>query len=309
MASRKTAQCAVMLDTKGPEIRSGFFDASHNGKIQLVKGQDLELVTDYSYKVPPGDIVEKLAVTYPALPQSVAVGGMVLAADGNLVMTVKEIRETSVVCTVENDFAMGERKNMNLPGCIVDLPTLTEQDEDDLVNFGLAQGVDFIAASFVRKGSDIDYIRKVLGPGGAGIKIIAKIENQEGLENFDEILAKTDAIMVARGDLGMEIPPEKVFLAQKMMIRKCNIAGKPCVTATQMFESMIDNPRPTRAECTDVANAVLDGSDLVMLSGETANGGYPTAAVNLMGRVCVEAESILDYDRLFRYAQHTPTRA
>ena len=298
IAARPGCECAIMLDTKGPEIRSGFFAPEHNGKLNLTRGQDLELVTDYSFKTPAGTQAQ-LAVSYPSLPSSVQVGGMILAADGNLVMTVKEIKATSVVVTVENDCAMGERKNMNLPGCIVDLPTMTEKDKDDLVNFGLAQGVDFIAASFVRKASDIEEIRAVLGPRARAIKIIAKIENQEGLENFDEILGTTDAIMVARGDLGMEIPPEKVFLAQKMMISKCNIAGKPVVTATQMFESMIQNPRPTRAECTDVANAVFDGTDCVMLSGETANGAYPNDAVSLMARVVTEAESVIDYEKLY----------
>lgn len=229
-------------------------------------------------------------------------------ADGVLSLEVTEIMETSVKALVLNNASFGDRKNMNLCGCIVDLPTLTEKDVDDLVNFGVANNVDVIAASFVRKGSDIDNIRKVLGGKGAHIKIIAKIENLEGLENFDEILEKTDSIMVARGDLGMEIPIQKVFIAQKMMIEKSNIAGRPVITATQMLESMITNPRPTRAECADIANAVLDGSDLVMLSGESANGEYPCEAVRMMANTCIEAESCIDYNARLQRARLGTTK-
>ncbi|KAE9149057.1 Pyruvate kinase [Phytophthora fragariae] len=238
LAKRPNKNVAIMLDTKGPEIRTGFL--KNHGK------------------------------------------------------------EDGIIARANNTATLGERKNMNLPGCKVLLPTLTEKDEDDLVNFGLVHGIDYISASFVRTGQDIDNIRKVLGPRGRGIKIISKIESHEGMENFDEILAKTDGIMVARGDLGMEIPPETVFLAQKMMIRKANLAGKPVVTATQMLESMIKAPRPTRAECTDVANAVLDGTDAVMLSGESANGDYPTQAVEVMSATCLQAETAIHYNDVYQ---------
>lgn len=196
---------------------------------------------------------------------------------------------------------------MNLPGVIVDLPTLTDQDENDLLEFGIKYNVDFIAASFVRKASDVEYIRQLLAQKGAHIKIISKIENHEGLHNYDEILAASDGIMVARGDLGMEIPPEKVFIAQKWMIEKANIAAKPVITATQMLESMIKAPRPTRAEASDVANAVLDGTDCVMLSGESAGGSYPIQAVEMMAKICVEAEKTINYRRLYNDIKlHTP---
>ena len=292
----------ILLDTKGPEIRSGFF-ADGAKKIELVKGETIVLTTDYSFK----GSAKKLACSYPSLPKSVTPGQQILVADGSLVLTVLSCDEAAgeVSCRIENNAAIGERKNMNLPGVVVDLPTLTDKDINDIQNWGIPNNIDFIAASFVRKASDIHKIREVLGEEGKDIQIIAKIENQEGLENYDEILEATDGIMVARGDLGMEIPPEKVFLAQKMMIRKANIAGKPVVTATQMLESMITNPRPTRAECSDVANAVLDGTDCVMLSGETANGEHPSAAVSIMSQTCCEAENSQNTNMLYQAVRNS----
>jgi pyruvate kinase len=258
-AKRPEKNVAILLDTKGPEIRTGFFKETCGGKIHLKAGATVELTTDYAYK---GDET-KFACTYEKLPVSVAPGSTVLIADGSLVLTVIECLETSVKCRVENDQSIGERKNMNLPNVKVDLPVLQPKDIDDLQNFGVPNQVDFVAASFVQSAADVLFIRKILDtdPRGKDIKIISKIENQEGLDNFDEILAVTDGVMVARGDLGMEIPPERVFREQKMMITKCRNEGKPCVVATQMLESMINNPRPTRAECSDVANAVIDGAD------------------------------------------------
>lgn len=206
--------------------------------------------------------------------------------------------ENSIFVKVLNDGVLGPRKNMNIPGYQVKLPTITEQDEDDITDFAVIYNVDYIAASFVRSADDVRKIHKLLGKKAGEIKVISKIENLEGLQNFEEILQVSDGIMIARGDLGMAIPSEKIFIAQKYMIDMANIAGKPVFTATQMMESMIQNPRPTRAESTDVANAVLDGSDCVMLSGETANGLYPIKTIQIMANICIEAEEMINYNKL-----------
>ncbi|EFJ06845.1 hypothetical protein SELMODRAFT_134716 [Selaginella moellendorffii] len=294
--SNTQIMCAVMLDTKGPEIRTGVLK---DGKaIKLQEGKELTITTDYEHK---GD-TEMIAMSYKKLPQDVAPGNMILCSDGTITLTVLSCDPVAgqVRCRCENTAMLGEKKNVNLPGVVVDLPTITEKDREDFLVWGIPNKIDFIAASFVRKGTDILHIRDVLGEHAATIQIISKVENQEGLVNFDDILRETDGIMVARGDLGMEIPIEKIFLAQKMMIYKCNAAGKPVVTATQMLESMIKSPRPTRAEATDVANAVLDGTDAVMLSGETAAGAYPENAVRIMNKICVQAEASIDYSSVFK---------
>jgi pyruvate kinase len=284
----------ILLDTKGPEIRTGFFKEGID-KIELVQGEELKLVIDYSYK---GDKT-CIAVSYDKLCTSVAPGNTILCADGSLSLKVKSVGTDHVITEVLNSVKLGERKNCNLPGVKVDMPVLQEKDINDLVNFGIPQGVDFVAASFVQSAEDVQFIRKTLGPRGRTIKIISKIENEEGLKNIDAIVDASDGIMVARGDLGMEIPAENVFLAQKMIISKCNLKGKPVITATQMLESMVTLPRPTRAEASDVANSVLDGTDAVMLSGETAAGAFPVDAVSTMRRIVTEAEQFIDYNALY----------
>jgi len=294
---RPNKPVAILLDTKGPEIRTGFFKEECGGKIQLKMGQALKLVVDYSFK---GDNT-CFALSYDKLCQSVKPGNLILCADGSLSLLVKEVGADFVMTEVLNDRELGERKNCNLPGVKVDLPVLQEKDIKDLQQFGIPHGVDFVAASFVQCKEDVELIRKTLGLRGRSIKIISKIENEEGMKNFDEILQATDGVMVARGDLGMEIPIEKVFLAQKMMIDKCNIGGKPVVTATQMLESMTALPRPTRAEASDVANSVLDGTDCVMLSGETAAGAFPVESVTVMRKICEEAEQVLHYEKSYQH--------
>lgn len=266
-----------------------------NDAVEFEAGQDIDILTDYELE---GDNT-RLTCNYKALPTTVKPGDTILIAEGALACEVLECFEDQIKVKCKNTATIGERKNMNLPGCNVDLPTLTEQDEKDLQEFGIKRNIDIVAASFVRKASDIEYIREVLGPKGSHIKIIAKIENQEGLKNFDNILEAADGILVARGELGMEIPPEKVFLAQKWMVDKCNLAAKPVIAATQLLESMIHNPRPTRSEASDLANAVLDGVDCLMLSGETANGEYPINAVSMMAKISSEAEKMLNYSHLF----------
>ncbi|KAJ1393914.1 Pyruvate/Phosphoenolpyruvate kinase-like domain superfamily [Sesbania bispinosa] len=288
---------------KGPEIRTGFLK---DGKpIQLTQGNEITITTDYSIK---GD-EKMICMSYKKLAEDLKPGSVILCSDGTITFTVLSCDKQKglVQCRCENSAVLGERKNVNLPGVIVDLPTLTEKDKEDILNWGVPNKIDMIALSFVRKGSDLVEVRKVLGNHAKNIMLMSKVENQEGVANFDEILANTDAFMVARGDLGMEIPIEKIFLAQKVMVYKCNIQGKPVVTATQMLESMIKSPRPTRAEATDVANAVLDGTDCVMLSGETAAGAYPELAVQTMAKICIEAESTLDYGDVFkRVMEHSP---
>ena len=288
-------KAAILLDTKGPEIRT--IKLENGEDVQLVAGQNFTITTDKNV-IGNNTIV---AVTYADFAKDLSVGNTILIDDGLIELTVKEIVGNEVKCVVENNGVLGENKGVNLPNVSVSLPALAEKDIADL-KFGCEQGVDFVAASFIRKASDVREVRRVLTEnGGADIKIISKIENKEGLDNFDEILELSDGIMVARGDLGVEIPVEEVPFAQKMMIEKCNQAGKPVITATQMLDSMIKNPRPTRAEANDVANAILDGTDAVMLSGESAKGKYPVEAVKVMTRIAEKTDPLLysnvDYEK------------
>ena len=277
----------LILDTKGPEIR-----------VKTFKEDKVRLEEDATFTLTTRDVegdVNIVSVTYADLPKDVHRGSRILIDDGLIELKVEDITETDVVCKVINGGVVKSRKGVNLPGVEVNLPSLMEKDIEDL-KFGVENGFDIVAASFIRSAEDVLKIRRVLEENGGGqMHIISKIENQQGVENIDKILEASDGIMVARGDLGVEIPPEEVPLVQKILIAKANRIGKPVITATQMLESMVHSPRPTRAEANDVANAIFDGSDAIMLSGETAAGAYPLEAVATMARIALKAESAVDY--------------
>lgn len=282
---------AILLDTKGPEIRTGKF-----------KDPEVELKDGQIFTITTRDVLGDNTISnisYEGLPRDIKVGDAILIDDGLVGLSVKEIvNDTDIKCIVENGGVISNNKGVNVPLVKLNLPAVTEKDIED-IKFGIRMDVDFVAASFVRKASDVWAIRKILEDNNAHhIQIIAKIENQEGLDNIDEILKVSNGIMVARGDLGVEIPTEEIPLAQKDMIRKCNRAGKPVITATQMLDSMMRNPRPTRAEVTDVANAIFDGSDAIMLSGETATGKYPIETVKVMSDIAKRTEEAIDYKGL-----------
>lgn len=278
---------ASLLDTKGPEIRTGKLK---DGKKVTLKEGDLYTLTTEEIV---GDETRGY-INYAGLAEDVKPGDRILIDDGLIELHVREVNGTDIVCRIENGGELGEKKGVNVPGVRVKLPALTDKDKED-IRFGVDAGFDFVAASFVRNADAIREIREILDEKGSAMQIIAKIENEEGIENIDSIIEASDGIMVARGDMGVEIPAEKVPHIQKMIIRKCNLACKVVITATQMLDSMIRNPRPTRAEVSDVANAVYEGTDAVMLSGETAMGSYPIEAVCMMSQIAEESEKYLDY--------------
>lgn len=293
LAKEHNKEIAVMLDTKGPEIRTGKFEPK---KVELQAGAKFTVHAG-------GDVIgntEECSVTYAGLASDVKAGDTILIDDGLVGLTVESIEGNKIHCTVQNTGFVATHKGVNVPGVSIKLPALTEKDIADL-KFGCEIGVNAVAASFIRKASDVETIRQILNEnGGEDIKIISKIENQEGVDNIDAILEASDGLMVARGDLGVEVPTEEMPIIQKDMIRKCNELGKPVITATQMLDSMIRNPRPTRAEVTDVANAIYDGTDAIMLSGETAAGKYPVEAVKVMASIAKRIEETLNYEEILK---------
>ena len=295
------AAVATILDTKGPEIRIKTFE---NGPVTLREGDKFTLTT----RDVPGD-AGIVSVTYADLHKELESGCRVLIDDGLIELTVDGIQGQDIACTVRSGGTLSNNKSINIPGVSIHLPSLTEKDRDDL-RFAAEQDFDFVAASFVRKASDVEDIRACLREcGGEHIRIISKIENREGVDNLEEIIAASDGLMVARGDLGVEIPAYEVPILQKRMIKETSMAGKPVITATQMLDSMIRNPRPTRAEVSDVANAVFDGTSCVMLSGETASGKHPVEAVQTMVDTINAAEQATDYWGRFRRFEFTPGRS
>ena len=304
-ASAKTKKpVAILLDTKGPEMRLGNFV---EGKVTIEQGQKF-ILTSRDVE----GTKEICSVNHKYLPQEVVAGNQILLADGLVCLYVDSVEGDNIYTTVQNTGVIGNRKRVAAPGVSVNLPPLSEQDVKDVL-FAAKDGMDFIAASFIQRAADVLAIRKLLEEQNSDIHIISKIENAEGVKNIDEIIKVSDGIMVARGDLGVEIPTEEVPLVQKMIIEKCNRLGKPVITATQMLESMINNPRPTRAEASDVANAIMDGTDAVMLSGETANGDYPVEAVEIMAKIAIRTEQALKYSEMLHgkgvLSQHTTTEA
>ncbi|EDV91569.1 GH13289 [Drosophila grimshawi] len=305
-AARKAIDCythkmgvhkpvAIALDTKGPEIRTGQNEGSDTAIIVLKRGDKIKLTTDKSVENKGNK--NMIYVDYEKLSLIIKPENIIYIDDGLISMRVLQVIGNQIVCEVVNGGKLGSRKGVNLPGTPVDLPSISERDKLDL-KFGVEQDVDMIFTSFIRDATAIDEIRKILGTVGKHIKIISKIENQQGLQNIDSIIAASDGVMVARGDLGIEISTEQVVLAQKCIIAKCNKMGKPVICATQMLASMEDNPRPTRSEASDVGNAIFDGADCVMLSGETAKGMYPVECVRCMTDLCSKVESVLWYEQM-----------